>query len=45
VFRHWAVYDLPPEYTALPEAIGKGPVPVRLEQGVNDFGPARYDGP
>jgi len=45
VFRHWAVYDLPPEYTALPEAIGKGPVPVRLDQGVNDFGPARYDGP
>ena len=24
VFRHWAVYNLPPECTALPEGVGKG---------------------
>ena len=26
VFRHWAVYNLPPECTALPEGVGKGAV-------------------
>ena len=45
VFRHWAVYNLPPECTALPEGVGKGSRAAQLEQGVNDFGHARYDGP
>jgi Raf kinase inhibitor-like YbhB/YbcL family protein len=45
VFRHWAVYNLPPECTALPEGVGKGSRAAQLEQGVNDFGHACYDGP
>src|ERR1700732_3277323 len=27
------------------KGVGKGARPVQLEQGVNDFGDARYDGP
>lgn len=45
VFRHWAVYNLPPERTALPEGAGADAPPGGLSQGVNDFGHARYDGP
>ena len=40
VFRHWAVYNLPLECTALPEGVGKGSRAAQLEQGVNDFGHA-----
>jgi hypothetical protein len=43
-FRHWAVYDLPPEVTALPEGAGSK-TSEELHQGVNDYGHARYDGP
>ncbi|HEY0526758.1 MAG TPA: YbhB/YbcL family Raf kinase inhibitor-like protein [Stellaceae bacterium] len=39
-FRHWAVYDIPADFDALPEGTGEG-----LAQGVNGFGNARYDGP
>jgi Raf kinase inhibitor-like YbhB/YbcL family protein len=45
VFRHWAVYNLPPEVAALPEGVGGQPSAEELRQGVNDFGHARYDGP
>jgi Raf kinase inhibitor-like YbhB/YbcL family protein len=45
VFRHWAVYNLPPELTALPEGIGRQASAETLHQGVNDFGHRRYDGP
>src|ERR1700716_3530911 len=34
VFRHWAVYNLPLECTALPEGVGKGEVAAHLEQGI-----------
>jgi Raf kinase inhibitor-like YbhB/YbcL family protein len=44
VAQHWAVYNLPPECTPLPGGVGKGARAVQLEQGVNDFGHARYDG-
>jgi Raf kinase inhibitor-like YbhB/YbcL family protein len=45
VFRHWAVYNLPPERTSLPEGAGQGAQTEPLSQGINDFGHARYDGP
>ena len=45
VFRHWAVYNIPPERTALPEGPGQDARAVQLSQGINDFGHARYDGP
>lgn len=43
-FRHWAIYDLPPDRRDLPEAAGRVGQPFG-RQGVNDFGEARYDGP
>jgi hypothetical protein len=45
VFRHWAVYNIPPERTELPEGIGQSAPAGPLPQGVNDFGHSRYDGP
>jgi Raf kinase inhibitor-like YbhB/YbcL family protein len=45
MFRHWAVYDLPADLTALPEGIGGQGSAQTLNQGVNDFGHAYYDGP
>jgi Raf kinase inhibitor-like YbhB/YbcL family protein len=45
VFRHWAVYNLPPERISLPEGAGRGAHAEPLSQGINDFGHARYDGP
>ena len=45
MFRHWAVYDLPGNVTALPEGIGSQGSAETLNQGVNDFGHAYYDRP
>jgi hypothetical protein len=45
MFRHWAVYDLPANVTALPEGIGGRGSGETLNQGVNDFGHTNYDGP
>lgn len=39
-FRHWAVYDIPPDRTRL--AAGED---LEFRQGVNDFGNDHYDGP
>lgn len=44
-FRHWAVYDIPPERTALPEGVRQGAEVEQLRQGVNDYGHVGYDGP
>ena len=44
LFRHWAVYDIPGNVTALHEGIGSTPL-TALPQGINDFGNRRYDGP
>lgn len=45
VWRHWAVYDLSPEVSALPEGAGR-PGPKRgFSQGINDFGRSGYGGP
>jgi Raf kinase inhibitor-like YbhB/YbcL family protein len=42
-FYHWAVYDIPADRSALPEDAGART--SSLNQGVNDFGDAYYDGP
>jgi hypothetical protein len=44
-WRHWAVYDLPHERTALPEGAGQRHGGEDLKQAVNDFGRAGYGGP
>ncbi len=40
-FRHWAVFDIDPTSSALPE----GKAVERAHSGVNDFGNQHYDGP
>jgi Raf kinase inhibitor-like YbhB/YbcL family protein len=42
MFRHWAVYNLASDRTGFPENAGRS---ERLNEGINDFGHARYDGP
>ncbi|WP_245422013.1 YbhB/YbcL family Raf kinase inhibitor-like protein [Alsobacter soli] len=42
VWRHWAVYDLPPTLRRLPEGAGAEGV---SRQAVNDFGHPGYGGP
>ncbi len=44
-FRHWAVYNIPPDRDGLPESVETGPNAVSLRFGRNDFGNARWDGP
>jgi len=44
-FRHWAIYDIAPERTRLPEGTTSGAKTESLGHGVNDFGNASYDGP
>ncbi|MFZ2101652.1 MAG: YbhB/YbcL family Raf kinase inhibitor-like protein [Oricola sp.] len=45
-FHHWAVFDIPPDRTALPEALPPSPnLPGGLRQAVNDFGKPGYGGP
>jgi Raf kinase inhibitor-like YbhB/YbcL family protein len=43
-FRHWAYFDIPDTYEALPEGAGRVGQPTG-RQAVNDFGYPRYDGP
>jgi Raf kinase inhibitor-like YbhB/YbcL family protein len=38
-FRHWAIFNVPPESSSLPEAASAEAV------GINDFGRRGYDGP
>ena len=42
-FRHWAVYDMPPNAIDLPEHVDHGARQFR--EGMNDFGSMAYDGP
>jgi hypothetical protein len=44
VFRHWAIYDIPPDHLGLPEGAGRVGQPTG-RQAINDFGEPRYDGP
>lgn len=43
MFRHWAVFDIPPDRSGLPEDAGRGS--SALHHGANDFGNTHYDGP
>lgn len=44
LFRHWAIYDLPPDQTQLTENVARSGSGVFTE-ALNDFGAAAYDGP
>lgn len=44
-FRHWAVYNIPPDIHGLPEGAGSGGRADAMRTATNDFGNARYDGP
>jgi hypothetical protein len=43
-FRHWALYNIPPERRTLPEGLRKEAA-VQWQAGSNDFGHTQYDGP
>lgn len=45
VFRHWAVYNVPPSYQGLGEDSGAAGSGSPLAMAVNDFGNRTYDGP
>jgi hypothetical protein len=42
---HWVLYDLPPDATGLPEAVGAGDLPPGTRQGRNDWKRTGYGGP
>lgn len=44
-FRHWAVYNILPGRTLLPEGADAGTPTEPLGFGTNDFGKKRYGGP
>lgn len=47
-FVHWVIYNLSPSTTQLPEGFSAEShveVPVRADQGLNDFGNTGYGGP
>ena len=43
--RHWGLYDVMPERTTLPEAVGHGVKTEPMGHCINDFGHPHYDGP
>jgi Raf kinase inhibitor-like YbhB/YbcL family protein len=45
LFRHWAVYDIPPDRLELKEGHGPETLHDGLKQAVNDFGKPGYGGP
>jgi Raf kinase inhibitor-like YbhB/YbcL family protein len=45
VYVHWVLHDLPPDTTALPEAVQPGALPPGARIGRNDFGRSDYGGP
>jgi Raf kinase inhibitor-like YbhB/YbcL family protein len=45
IFRHWAVYNVPPAYQGLDEDSGSTRARAPLAMATNDFGNRRYDGP
>jgi Raf kinase inhibitor-like YbhB/YbcL family protein len=42
VWHHWAVYDIPSDWTSLPEAAGRS---GNLKHATNDFHRSNYGGP
>jgi len=45
VFRHWAAYNLPPDWLGLEEGYGPATEEPGFMQAVNDFGRPGYAGP
>lgn len=45
LFRHWAAYDIPPEWIELQEGYGPESLAEGFKQAVNDFGKPGYGGP
>jgi Raf kinase inhibitor-like YbhB/YbcL family protein len=44
-WRHWAVYDIPPNETELREGVGLASARHDFRQAINDFGYPAYGGP
>jgi Raf kinase inhibitor-like YbhB/YbcL family protein len=45
-FHHWAVFDIPADWTQLPEGLAPAETQVSgLRQAMNDFGKSGYGGP
>jgi len=44
-FRHWAIYDMPPEQRRLAEGLRPAAATDDMRQAVNDFGRPGYAGP
>ena len=44
-FRHWAVYDIPPDRLELHEGFGPESLQDGLKEGINSFGKPGYGGP
>jgi Raf kinase inhibitor-like YbhB/YbcL family protein len=44
-WHHWAVYDIPPTQTSLPERMKASARAGTIRQAVNDFGRVGYGGP
>ena len=42
---HWVLYDLPPDATALPEAVAAEDLPPGTREGMNDWKRGGYGGP
>jgi Raf kinase inhibitor-like YbhB/YbcL family protein len=45
VFHHWALYDIPPDRTELPEGADKEADGGAFKHGINDFNRRGYSGP
>ncbi|WP_274423350.1 YbhB/YbcL family Raf kinase inhibitor-like protein [Chelativorans sp. YIM 93263] len=44
-FRHWGLFNIPPDRDNLPESVETGPDKATLHICGNDFGNTYYDGP
>lgn len=42
---HWVLYDIPPDVTALPEAVTPAGLPAGVREGLNGWGSTGYRGP
>lgn len=45
VFRHWALYDIAPNRSKLPEGVDGSAKAETMGRGLNDMGHEHYDGP
>lgn len=44
-FHHWALFNIPPDWTELPESVETGPARGDLRGALNDFENDFWDGP